>query len=63
MGGSAQLLALHVVVPSADLEAEFKAAQEADPWLHPLRKLAQGSNAMYRMRDGLLFRIATKKGA
>ena len=42
-GGSAALAPLQAVAPQAEIGgAEFRAAQEADPRLQPLRRLAAG---------------------
>ena len=42
-GGSASLTLLQVVAPQAEIGGEeFRAAQEADPCLQPLQRLAAG---------------------
>ena len=42
-GGSASLAPLQAVAPQAEIGGtEFRAAQEADPRLQPLRRLAAG---------------------
>ncbi len=43
--------------PVLDLAGELRPLQEADPTLRPLRRLAEGVDPHYRLRDGLLYRV------
>ena len=55
-GSCASLAPLQAVAPQAEIGSEeFRAAQEADPHLQPLRCQAAANDATYHIHDGLLY--------
>ena len=44
-------------MPQLDLAQDLGPAQEADPELAPLRRLAEGADPAWRLRDGVLYRV------
>ncbi len=46
-----------MTAPVLDLAGELRPLQEADPTLHPLRRLAEGVDPHYRLRDGVLYQV------